>query len=122
MPENLVVEIGLALLTLVGTLVAVIFQRQDKANADLSAAHQKLIDELFALHRADEKELVNFRLLLSDNYHKAPVVDDKINKLERSITEGFRQLGERFDHRFDILAKALSDHVLSDDRRKSDLQ
>ena len=111
MSETSLVEIGLACLGVLITVIGYLLSQKD-------AKQEELIKDLYTKHEADEKELTHLRIQIADGYHKKPEIDSKIEKLEKSIIEGFKHLGDRFDARFDILARTLSDHIQMEDRRE----
>jgi len=110
MSETALVEVGLAILGVLLTVIGYFLSQKD-------AKQEELIKDLYRKHEADERELTHLRIQIADGYHKKPEIDSKIEKLEKSIIEGFKHLGERFDSRFDLMAKALTEHITHEDRR-----
>jgi len=62
---------------------------------------------LFEKHDADAKELQELRVKIAERHYERGDVDGKIDKIERTVRDGFDSLGAKFDK----LADALTDHL-----------
>jgi hypothetical protein len=68
---------------------------------------------LFEKHDADAKELQDLRVKIAEKHYERNDVDGKIDKIERTVKDGFEGLGVKFDK----LADALNAHLREGNRR-----
>jgi hypothetical protein len=71
------------------------------------------IKRLFELHDKDSHELVELRLHIAGKHYEAKTIDEKFEKLEESVTNGFQSLGVKFDK----LSNTLIDHITKENNK-----
>ncbi len=67
------------------------------------------IAKLFELHDRDVIELQNLRLHIAGKHYEAQTVDAKFDKLENAFNQGFKNLGDKFDHLSETLLEKLAE-------------
>jgi hypothetical protein len=121
MSETAIIEALGVIFTVIGAIVSYFLAKTDKAQEDRLKQHEDIFKDLYKKHETDKDALVQLQLIVSDSYHKKPEIDQKVAHLERSIADGFKSLGDRFDTRLDSLLKAFTEHV-GYERREKDRQ
>ena len=109
MTETSVVEIGLAFIGVLFSVIGYMLSQKDAAQAEL-------IKDLYRKHEADERSLYEHKEELARMHYTKNDLDPKFTRLENAMVSGFESLGNKFDK----LAGTLLEHIHMEDRRKGE--
>lgn len=99
----------------VGTVVWYLLkQKDDKQQKELEAIQaemKKAFEDLYTKHNSDVEKLRDLEVKIASDHYKKSELDQRFDRLETNIREGFKSLGDRFDK----LSSALLDHISKED-------
>ena len=103
MSESSIVEIGLAVMAGLGTLLWYLLTQKD-------AKQEDAIKLLWQKHDIDAKELENLKLQIASQHYVKAELDQKFNQMDATMRNGFQILSGKVDE----LSKTLLTHFQGD--------
>ena len=103
MSESSIVEIGLAVMAGLGTLLWYLLTQKD-------AKQEEAIKLLWQKHDVDAKELENLKLQIASQHYVKAELDQKFNQMDATMRNGFQILSGKVDE----LSKTLLTHFQRD--------
>ena len=103
MSESSIVEIGLAVMAGLGTLLWYLLTQKD-------AKQEDAIKLLWQKHDIDAKELENLKLQIASQHYVKAELDQKFNQMDATMRNGFQILSGKVDE----LSKTLLTHFQRD--------
>ena len=103
MSESSIVEIGLAAMAGLGTLLWYLLTQKD-------SKQEEAIKLLWQKHDIDAKELENLKLQIASQHYVKAELDQKFNQMDATMRNGFQILSGKVDE----LSKTLLTHFQGD--------
>ena len=103
MSESSIVEIGLAAMAGLGTLLWYLLTQKD-------SKQEEAIKLLWQKHDIDAKELENLKLQIASQHYVKAELDQKFNQMDATMRNGFQILSGKVDE----LSKTLLTHFQRD--------
>lgn len=94
--DGATLELGMWFFGAIGTVLWYLLRQKD-------AKQQKDIELLWTKHDEDAQRLADLSLEIAKKHYERPELDGKFDRLDASIRDGLRELGNKFDR----LAEAL---------------
>ena len=108
--EQIWLEIGLFFVTTSFGIIGWLLSRQIDSI-------KEAIQLLFKKHDADKDALDEFKLHVAGKHYEAHTVDEKFDKIENSVKDGFRDVGNKLDR----LSGMMLNHITDDKTGKFNL-
>ena len=90
-------DIFLAIAGIVASIVGYLLANKDKQQGEEITEMKDRIATLFIKHDVDAEALQELRVQIAAKHYERPELDKKFDKLENTVTEGFKHIGERLD-------------------------
>ena len=103
MSESSIVEIGLAVMAGLGTILWYLLTQKD-------SKQEEAIKLLWQKHDIDAKELENLKLQIASQHYVKAELDQKFNQMDATMRNGFQILSGKVDE----LSKTLLTHFQGD--------
>lgn len=100
-------DFGVPLVAGLLAIIAYFLRQRDDAQARQLEAQAHQIAVLFAKHDEDANKLQLLELKVASEHYVKPELDGKFDKLERTFSDGLKELGSKFDN----LATVLVEHI-----------
>lgn len=98
---QIIYTLGTLLTVIMGILAYLLKQKDEglqKSITDLNEKHEKEVKLLWEKHDHDAQQLEMLKLQIAREHYIKGELDTKFDKIENAITEGFKDVGKKFDN------------------------